>query len=445
MNSKLIKELPELVENDIISQDIASKIERYYQSKTNNTANRLFTVFGVLGSILVGLGIMLILAHNWDDFSKSIKTIFAFAPLVIGQLLVGFSILKKKSKTWKEASGVFLFFTVGASIAMVSQIYNIPGDFTNYMLVWILLCAPLIYLLKSHALAILHLVYATIYACNYGYADGTKAPWLFLVLILLLIPYYVNLLQSKPKANITSVFNWLLPISLVITLGAFITKFDELIFLSYIILFGLFYNLGKLPVFNNLKLRQNGYLVLGSFGTVVLLLISSFRIVWEEVLTISSFSGNETTLVTVLFVISLGVLVYLFLKKKVNKLNMFHYIFIIMTILFFVGLKNDVSPTIITNILLLILGINAIKIGADKMHFGVLNYGLVIITGLIFCRFFDTDMSFVIRGLLFVFVGIGFFATNYIMFRKQKNKNTSNKSLDAIEIKEEEEEIKTLK
>ncbi|WP_299253185.1 DUF2157 domain-containing protein [uncultured Lacinutrix sp.] len=424
MNSKLIKELPELVENDVISQDVASKIERYYQSKASDTPNRLFTVFGVLGSILVGLGLILILAHNWDNLSKTIKTLFAFAPLIIGQVLVGFSILKRKSQTWKEASGVFLFFAVGASIAMVSQIYNIPGNFTNYMLVWILLCTPLIYLLKSHALALLHLVYATVYACNYGYANGSKAPWLFLVLLLLLLPYYINLIKSRPKANITSIFNWLVPISLVITLGAFITKFDELIFLSYIILFGLFYNLGKLPVLHNLKLRQNGYLVLGSFGTVVLLLITSFRWVWEDVLRISSFSGKETTLVIVLFVVALGVLIYLFLKKQVNKFNLFHYIFIIMTMLFFVGLKNDVSPTVITNILLLILGINAIKIGVDKMHFGVLNYGLVIITALIFCRFFDTNMSFVIRGLLFVIVGIGFFATNYIMLKKQKSKET---------------------
>ena len=422
MNSKLIKELPELVENEVISQDVATKIERYYLSKINDNPNRLFTVFGVLGSILVGLGIILILAHNWDNFSKTIKTGFAFAPLIIGQILVGFSILKKKSQTWKEASGVFLFFAVGSSIAMVSQIYNIPGNFANYMLLWILLCAPLVYLLKSHALALLHLIYATIYACNYGYAYGGKAPWLFLVLILLLLPYYIKLIQSRSKANITSIFNWLLPLSFVITLGAFITNFDELIFLSYIILFGLFYNLGKLPVFNNLKLRQNGYLVLGSLGTVVLLLIASFRWVWDDVLRIVSFSGKETSLVTVLFVTSLCVLIYLFLKKQVDKFNLFHFIFIIMTILFFVGLTNDITPTIISNILILILGINAIKIGIDKMHFGVLNYGLVIIAALIFCRFFDTNMSFVIRGLLFVIVGIGFFATNYVILKKQKTK-----------------------
>lgn len=421
MNSKFLKELLELVENEVISKDVASKIEQYYKSKTSDNPNRLFTVFGVLGSILVGLGITLILAHNWDNFSKTIKTLFAFAPLVIGQILVGFSILKKKSQTWKEASGTFLFFAVGTSIGMVSQIYNIPGNFTNYMLIWILLCVPLLYILKSNALALLHIVYATIYACNYGYEYGGKAPWLFLVLILLLLPYYLRLLKSKPNANITSVFNWLLPLSFVITLGAFIAKFEALIFLSYIILFGLFYNIGKLPKFENLKLRQNGYLVFGSLGTVILLLIVSFRWVWEEVLRVSLFPGKESVFVTVLFFASIFILIYLFIKKRVDKLNLFHYIFIIMTILFFVGLTNDITPTIITNLLLLILGINAIKLGVDKVHFGILNYGLVIITALIFCRFFDTNMGFAIKGLLFVIVGIGFFVANYIMLKKQKS------------------------
>lgn len=421
MNSKLIRELPELVRNEVITKEVAQKIEHYFNVKKENSPNRLFTVFGVLGSLLIGLGIILILGHNWDSFSKTIKTVLAFAPLVIGQILVGFSILKKKSQTWRESSGTFLFFSFGASMAMVSQIYNIPGEFSSYMLIWILLSTPILYLLKSYALALLHIIFATIYACEYGYSSNI--PWLYIVFIVMLMPYYIRLIRNKPTANITSVLNWLIPLSISIVLGAFITKFDELIFLSYIILFGLFYNLGKLPKFDNLKLRQNGYLVLGSLGTVFLLITASFQWVWEGLLHVSSVKITETSLVAVLFISSVLVLVYLFLKKRIGKFNLFHFIFIIMTVLFFVGLKNNITPTIITNVLLLILGVNIVKMGIDKIHFGVLNYGLVIITTLIFCRFFDTNMSFVIRGLLFVIVGVGFFVTNYLMHKKQKVKD----------------------
>jgi hypothetical protein len=101
-------------------------------------------------------------------------------------------------------------------------------------------------------------------------------------------------------------------------------------------------------------------------------------------------------------------------------------VFIIFTVVFFSGLANGVMATIAVNVLVLALGLITIKIGTDQFHFGILNYGLLIITALIVCRFFDTDMSYIIRGFLFVSVGIGFFFTNYVMLKKKKSILKSN-------------------
>lgn len=421
MNSKIQNDIKELVEEQVISNDVAQNIENYYKSKKVDSPNRLFTVFAVLGSTLVGLGIILILAHNWDNFSRSIKTMFAFAPLIIGQLFVGYSILKKKTTTWKEASGVFLFFAVGSSIALVSQIYNIPGNFSSYMLTWILLCAPLIYLLKSHALAILHIVFATNYACSVGYFDGNDTPWIYLLLLALLIPHYFQLLKHKKTHNITSIFNWLLPLSVVIVLGTFVNRSDVFGVLMYVILFGLLYNIGKLPFFDNQKLRRNGYLVLGSLGTIYMLMLTSFEWLWQDIFRDDIVLDSQEFYVSLtLFLATLGVLAYSYSKRWIQSFNLFQYVFFIFTIIFFIGLTNSITSIILINLLILALGIIAIKIGADKLHFGILNYGLLIITVLIICRFFDTNMSFVVRGLLFVSVGVGFFLTNYMMLKKQR-------------------------
>lgn len=70
--------------------------------------------------------------------------------------------------------------------------------------------------------------------------------------------------------------------------------------------------------------------------------------------------------------------------------------------------------------MIFIIGILTIRKGAKKNHLGVLNYGLLIITALVICRFFDTDLSSIIRRLLFVSVGIGFFLTNYWMLKKSE-------------------------
>lgn len=422
MNSKFINELPELVKNQVISEAVAIRIQDYYQSKQIDTPNKLFTVFGVLGSLLVGLGVILILAHNWDDFPRTIKTILSFFPLVLGQVLVGYSILKKKNLAWKEASGTFLFFAVGSSIGLVSQIYNIPGDISSYILTWILLCLPLVYILNSNALAILHITFSTFYACNlgYGYTATGVSPWLYLVLIAALLPHYIQLLKRWPEANITSIFNWLFPLSFTMTLGSFTDQHSYFGYLMYVILFGIFYNIGKIPSINEQKLRRNGYLIFGSVGTVILLLLASFNWLWEFRMTKEVLLSQEFYMTLGLFSLAMATLIYSYIKHWLKGFNLFQYVFIIFTVLFFIGIANAAIATILINFLVLVLSLVTVKIGVDKFHFGILNYGLLIITALVVCRFFDTDVSYVIRGLLFVGVGLGFFLTNYFMLKKKK-------------------------
>jgi uncharacterized membrane protein len=424
--STLKNDIDTLVQAKVISSEVASKINTYYQSEQDQKPNTLMMVFGVLGSLLVGMGIILIVAHNWDDFTKPVKTIFAFLPMIIGQLLVGFSLFRNKSATWKEGSGVFLFFTVGACLALISQIYNIPGNLSNYLLTWIILCAPLIYLLKSKVVAILHLIFATYYACEFGYfSGGDKTPWLYLLMIAFFIPFYIQKLKRTPKANSTSLLNWFLPLSITIAIGTFITSEDFFGFLMYIVLFGLFYNLGRLPVFYNQKLRRNGLLILGSFGTICVLLFTTFRWFWKEFPQESEFS--QTFIITlVLFLVTLGVLGYVLKTQKVKETSLFQYVFLIAAVIFSIGFTTAILPTVLGNILVFALGLTAIRIGTATFNFGVLNYGLLIVTALVISRFFDTDMSFIIRGLLFVGVGIGFFATNYVLVKKQREQSSLN-------------------
>src|SRR3954469_7771767 len=117
MSKPLEKELELLEKEGVISPEVAGNIRAYYQAKSANPHNRLFVVFAILGAILVGLGIILIIAHNWDELTRPVKVFFAFLPLVAGQLFCGFTLLKRSNdQGWKEGSSVFLFFSVGASI-----------------------------------------------------------------------------------------------------------------------------------------------------------------------------------------------------------------------------------------------------------------------------------------------------------------------------------------
>ncbi len=419
-------DIPELIKAGVITQETADRIHDYYKNKSGESTNRLFIVFGILGAILVGLGIILIIAHNWDDLSRPTKTFFSFLPLFIGQIICGFVLIKNQdSIAWRESGAAFLFFSVGASISLVSQVYNIPGNLSSFLLTWMLLCLPLIYVMKSSITSLLYLAGITFYAGETSYwSYPTSESYLYWVLLLLALPHYFLLYKKMPKSNYMILHNWLVPLSLVITLGTVAKRTDELIFIAYFSLLGLFYLIGDSDFFTRQKTINNGYKLLGSLGTIVLLLIFSFDWFWKD-LRKRDLSFSEIIVTPEFFasmIISLLVAGLLYLRQKnkpLNDIKPLAPIFILFIITFILGLSSPIAVVLI-NLYVFAIGILTIKDGAKQDHLGILNYGLLIITALVICRFFDTDLSFVIRGILFVSVGAGFFAANYWILKKRK-------------------------
>jgi hypothetical protein len=135
------------------------------------------------------------------------------------------------------------------------------------------------------------------------------------------------------------------------------------------------------------------------------------------------FNSLEMLIGIILFISASAVMLYSRKYKRNSKFNPFQYVFILIAVLFVVGYSNYGLGAIFTNVILFLLGLAAIKIGVNSFRFSILNYGLLIIKALIVCRFFDTNMSFVLRGLLFLSIGLGFFLTNFFMFKKQNELN----------------------
>jgi len=178
-----------------------------------------------------------------------------------------------------------------------------------------------------------------------------------------------------------------------------------------------------------MRVFRNGSLVIGSLGTVICMLIFTFRWIWEEVYKDFNYDIQDLYIALTLLLGALVALSYSVFKKGWRKLNLFQVAFIIFWVVYFLFSAVDVLPVIMMNILVFVLGVSAIKMGADKFDFKILNYGLLIVSILIVCRFFDTGMGFVIKGLLFILVGVGFFLTNYFMLKKQQKIKKQLKNL----------------
>lgn len=431
MSKNHLQDLHELIQAGIIDDITAEKIHQYYENRKGNSVNKMLIVFSIFGALLIGLGIILIIAHNWDELSKNVKTICAFLPLLTGQSLCMYTFLKKKDNTaWKESSSTFLFFAVGACISLISQIYNIHGELSSFLLLWMLLCLPLIYLLNAHAISLFYIVGITYYACELKYwSYPHQEAYLYWVLLLFAIPKYVQLLKKIPDSNFTMFHNWVIPISLTIILGTLANHHEIIMFISYLSLFGFFQLIGNFKVYQNKSNLNNGYKIIGMLGTNSMLLSLSFRWFWSDLARkgfhFSDALGSPEFIAAL--ILSLCALILLIKQNKnrsLKEVNPFELVFLLFIIAFIIGNFSVTIPIILINVIIFTYGVATIRRGAVTDHLGILNYGLLIITALIICRFFDIEISFIIRGLLFVAVGIGFFFANYFMIQKRKKENS---------------------
>lgn len=418
----LLKDLSELVTANIISQETSEKIQNYYNEKGSKSNNKILLIFGILGALLIGLGIILIIAHNWDNFSKNTKLVFSFLPLIIGQTLSGYSLIKKnESDVWKESSTTFLFFAIGVNISLIGQIYNLHNELSLFVITWMLIFLPIIYLLKSSTGSLLYIIGITFYACENGYwAFPTSESINYWILLLLIIPFYYLLYKRNPQSNFFNFHNWLIPLSIIISLGIITNKFDEFLFVAYFSLFALMQIIGKSKFAQITNSKINSYTFYGSLGTIVILLILSFDWFWKD-LQNKNFIFSEIIfspeLITSILISVIAII--LFIKNFSKEKNWFQLTFVIFIIIFLIGIHSSFAVVLI-NLVTLAIGILTIRQGANQNHLGILNYGLLIITALITCRFFDTDLSFITRGIIFIIVGIGFFAANFWILKKRK-------------------------
>jgi uncharacterized membrane protein len=420
------KDLEELIQAGVISEEVAGSISDYYHKKDSNAGNRFIVIFSIVGATLIGGGIVLIIASNWDQLSQITKTILAFVPLILGQLLMVFVLLRKnENQTWRESSGVFQMLTIGATISLVSQVYYIPGRLDLFMLMWTALSLPIIYLMRSSVASLLYLIGIMFYAIftdseiylPYGF-------FYFLVLFLAGLPHYIHLIRTKSESVLTTIHHWIIPFVLVVASISIGDQNDSLMFLVFISLFCLYELIGKLHYFDNLHPKKNTFLFIGSIGIIISLLVVSYKDYWQKQLE-KGIDLSETLLIPEILAIAVFGLLACYLtyrqivKKTFHSLSPTQPAYVIAIFIFLIGLQSSLA-VILINVYIFIIGLLIIIKGMKTDHLGKLNYGLVIITFLVIFRVFDTNLSFALRGLLFLIVGVGFFITNFQLLKKRK-------------------------
>ncbi|MFT4018580.1 MAG: DUF2157 domain-containing protein [Agriterribacter sp.] len=435
MSKPFVKDLDELVQANIISAGTAQDILHYYQHKAAEKPNRFPIIVNVLGALLASLGIILVIAHNWDELGRLSKTIIAFLPLLLGQGLCVFALFKQKNSiVWKETSAVVLFFGVAACISLIAQTYNISGELSDFLLTWMLLVIPLVYIMPSAVTALLYVGGITWYVCEvgyFGYSRASHIPYYYIGLLVLIVPHIYQYWKNKKDSNRFILLAWMITLSLTIALGAFSeSSFNspEWVSCAYIAMFCIFYLAGRSEAFENNRLFANPFLSIGALGILFLLFFWSFEGIWSSML--HPYYGNTERsdfFYVPFFYLSFAMLlvaVWLIVVdyRRVNKVifDPMGFSGLLLFLLLLVAGNNPLFATLIINTWTLFVAVFFIRKGAITDHLGILNFGLTIIALLALFRFFDDQIPFVWRGLFFLATGIGFFVANYLMVKKRK-------------------------
>ena len=83
------------------------------------------------------------------------------------------------------------------------------------------------------------------------------------------------------------------------------------------------------------------------------------------------------------------------------------------------SLAGQATFTVLFNLYVFAGGIAYMVTGIKSNEGKTVNFGFALVAAVIFLRFFDTDPSFVLRGIIFVILGAGFLLTNVFIARRR--------------------------
>lgn len=132
-------EVERWIADGVVTAEQGARIRGRYQPADTGEAALSWglIVFFALGAVVIGLGVILLLAYNWSGIPKAGKLAIVFGSIVAAH---GSGLALHRKADWRAmlgegtlALGTMLF---GAGIWLVAQIYNIDEHFPTGFLVW---------------------------------------------------------------------------------------------------------------------------------------------------------------------------------------------------------------------------------------------------------------------------------------------------------------------
>ncbi len=429
----LYGELPRLVERGVLTPDAAEALRRHYGPLDSADAGATWgqILLASFGALLVGGGIILIVAHNWDDLGRPARAAIVLAMLAIAQALTIYATAwRPRSIAWREGASAFLVCAVGAAIALVGQTYNVGGSFESLMRAWLWLVVLVPYLTGSNLASILFWALLVVRVGNLSWRDGPSDPWL---LVFAALPFVVGRLRREPQSWATALLAIASAASIFIVGSIFsgthgwngLWAVFQVSFVAAVVAAA-----SWPPGAESVDPWRRRVLLPAWLVLIVVATILTFDDAWRTVSIVDRDIRRINVILTALVAAACAVFATILTIRLARAGKMVAAAAasaaLLVVLLHALAMMDTTGVSevgwIAFNLWLLALGILAVIEGLSALELGTMNRGLAALAALIGARFFDTDLNFLARGLAFVAFGLACFAVNIWLMRRVRKR-----------------------
>lgn len=162
-------------------------------------------IAGAFGALMVGLGIIALFAANWDMFGREARAAIAVAPVVAcGAVAIAASLKGVRARALWEPLGILWCVSVAAATCLVAQTYQVGGSVPGLVLLVALLMLPAIWTTRAVAPTVLWPILAIVWggvSWDAGACESFALAAKGVALMALSLPAYVAFLRSRPPKS----------------------------------------------------------------------------------------------------------------------------------------------------------------------------------------------------------------------------------------------------
>ncbi|HKK77502.1 MAG TPA: DUF2157 domain-containing protein [Saprospiraceae bacterium] len=421
-------QLDNWIEEGLVSEEQAHAIRKRYSTDGSGSLNLSYLLLGSLATLLVGSGIVLIFAYQWEKLSDLAQGSLSTLPTLMGlAFFIYVYISRRKELVWRESASAFLMLMIAASMALWGQTFGVLAAAEQFWLVWVLISLPLLFIMNSTLAALLFalgLIGGTLESTD-GYAAY------FALLFLGFMAHFMINLRSNAQVTRINLLAWTLVIVFTVVWIANMQSLSGVLnFLGYTACLALLYILGHSKILS--KHRQiypwQLYAILNSFFLLIFFSVDSDL---EAVqVTMIQEAIREAAPELTIWVIVMAAWLFLGFRHLWHNASasLLDYFFMVFPILFFAhlqlhGLSSELWVVISGSLIGLMGGAVYLKKGIEEESLFFINVGMLIILIILSIRFFNTDWSNLWKGIIFVLLGLIFLGLNVYLARKESRES----------------------